>query len=179
MTSSRRTSAAGAAAMLLCAFVFANTAGSQAQEPEGNFGVGIPERLSAQVSGLSRAATRQRHSRRDAHSSRLRQGTVDIVHKHGGGGGHQSPVWRIQRQPERADAAPDLHRVARRPDRDRSRSRLCPIRWSDWSHFWPAGPSTLLTGLLPLNLPLGFTIDRVAVVPGAPVGHRSHWRQGR
>ena len=43
MTSSRRNLAAGAAAILLCAFVFANTAGSQAQEPEGNFGVGIPD----------------------------------------------------------------------------------------------------------------------------------------
>ena len=42
MTSPRFKLAAGAA-VLLCAFVFANTPGSQAQEPEGNYGVGIPE----------------------------------------------------------------------------------------------------------------------------------------
>ena len=35
--------AAGAAAVLLWVFAFANTSGSQAQEPEGNYGVGIPE----------------------------------------------------------------------------------------------------------------------------------------
>ena len=32
--------------------------------------------------------------------------------------------------------------------------------------FLATGPSALLTGLLPLNLPLGFTIDRVVVAPG-------------
>src|SRR6185436_8175580 len=42
MTSPRLKLVIGAV-VLLCAFVFANTPGSQAQEPEGNYGVGIPE----------------------------------------------------------------------------------------------------------------------------------------
>ena len=32
--------------------------------------------------------------------------------------------------------------------------------------FLATGPTALLTGVLPLNLPLGFTIDRVVVAPG-------------
>ncbi len=43
MTSSRRNLAVGGAAIFLCALGLANTAGSQAQEPEGNYGVGIPD----------------------------------------------------------------------------------------------------------------------------------------
>ena len=43
MRFSRGNLAVGGAAILLCAFVLTNTAGSQAQEPEGNFGVGIPD----------------------------------------------------------------------------------------------------------------------------------------
>ena len=43
MTSPRFNGAAGAtAALLFCVFVFANTPGSRAQEPDGNYGVGIP-----------------------------------------------------------------------------------------------------------------------------------------
>src|SRR5688572_18819969 len=44
MTSPRFRLAAGtAAALLVCVLVFASAPGSRAQEPEGNYGVGIPE----------------------------------------------------------------------------------------------------------------------------------------
>ena len=36
--------------------------------------------------------------------------------------------------------------------------------------FLATGPTALLTGVLPLNLPLGFTIDRVVVAPGLLLG---------
>ena len=119
MRFSRCNLAVGAAAILLCAFVLANTAGSQAQEPEGNFGVGIPDVFLPKY--LNYRARQLNSSTPDVMRIRLGyvKGLSTIVHRNGGGGGRQSPVWRIQRQPERADAAPDLHRVARRPGGER------------------------------------------------------------
>ena len=36
--------------------------------------------------------------------------------------------------------------------------------------FLAAGPTALLTGVLPVSLPLGLTIDRVVVAPGLLLG---------
>ena len=43
MTSRGFKLAAGTAALILCAFVLSSGPGSRAQEPDGHFGVGIPE----------------------------------------------------------------------------------------------------------------------------------------
>ena len=81
-------------------------------------------------------AARERHSRRDADSSRLCQGRVDILHVHGGRDGRQSPVRRIHRQPEQAGAAPDCT-VSGSSTGARATHLPCPIRYSVWRAFSP------------------------------------------
>jgi cytochrome c peroxidase len=163
MISSRRNIAAGAAAILLCTFVFTNTPGTQAQEPEGNFGVGIPDvflpkyltyrarqltggtpdvmriRL-GYVKGLSRSFTKMSGEV----AVNLSSGAFDIT-LNGLTPLQTYTVWLV----------------------DRAESDLIPLDTVfGLVTFLAAAPSTLLRGALPLSLPLGFTLDRVVVVPG-------------
>jgi len=152
--------AAGAAAVLLCLAALASTTG-QAQEPEGNYGIGIPDVFLPKylayrtqqlnggspdvmtvnlgyVKGLSRSFT----SMTGAAALNLESGTyrVDL---NGLTPATLYTVWLVDR--------PEIDL----PDTVFSLASVVPL-----------GSTALLTGLLPLNLPLGFAIDRVVVTPG-------------
>jgi cytochrome c peroxidase len=166
MTSPRFKLAAGAAAVLLCAFVFANTPGSQAQEPEGNYGIGIPEVFLPKY-----LAYREKQ---------LASGTPDVMRIHLGyvKGLSKSFISMV------GEAAINLESGAFEvslngltPSQtytvwlvDRTETEYVPP-WPDTVFglvtFLAVGPSALLTGVLPVNLPVGLTIDRVVVTPGA------------
>jgi cytochrome c peroxidase len=157
----------GAAVIFLCAFVFASTAGTGAQEPESNFGIGSPEvflpkyltyraqqlnnvnpdilriRL-GYVKGLSRSFVAMVGEM----AIDLESGGFEVSLKGLAPGGTYS-VWLVDRT-ESANTVPD------------TAFNLATIL--------ATAPSTLLTGVLDLNLPLGFTIDRVVVAPGAAWG---------
>jgi cytochrome c peroxidase len=169
MRFSRCNLAVGGAAILLCAFVLANTAGSQAQEPEGNFGVGIP---SVFLPKYFKYRAQQLNSGAP-HVMRIRLGYVK---------GLSTSFTRMV-----GEAAINLESGAFNV----SLSGLTPLQtYTVWLvdqaeidlvppvpdtvvglvTFLAAGPSRILTGVLPLTLPLGFTIDRVAVVPGGLPG---------
>src|SRR5436190_6813266 len=74
-----------------------------------------PGGVPSQVSRLSNGTGGERQARRHADQARVRQGIVAFLRLHGGRSGDQSRVRRLYRQPRRADAASDLHRVAREP----------------------------------------------------------------
>ena len=152
----------GAAAIFLCAFVYAGTGGSQTREPEGNYGIGNrgvflrkylayraqqlndnqPQVLRIRlgyVKGLSRSFT-----------AMVGEMAVDLesgayrVSLNGLTPGATYSVWLVDGS-ETAGVADAVVRLAT---------------------ILAARPSVLRTGVLGLNLPLGFTIDRVVVVPG-------------
>ena len=171
MTSSRRNLAVGAAAVV-CALVIANMAGSHAQEPEGNFGVGIPsvflpkylnyraQQLNSgtpdvmrvrlgYVKGLSTSFTKMVGEA----AINLQSGAFNVS-LNGLTPLQTYTVWLLDQTD--IDAVPPL-----------------PDTVVGLVTFLATGPSRLLTGLLPLNLPLGFTIDRVAVVARHPAGYRT------
>jgi cytochrome c peroxidase len=153
---------AGAVATLLCALTFASAPDTRAQEPDGNYGVGIPEvflpkylayrtaQLSSPtphvlriklgyVKGLSRSFT-----------SMVGEAAIDL------GSGATSvklsgltplqtyTVWLV----DRTESNPPVPDVV-----------------AGLFTFLATGPTALLSGLLP-QLPLGFTIDRLVVTPG-------------
>ncbi len=153
----------GAAAAFLCAFVFASGVGSQ--EPEGNFGVGVPEvfipkylayrnaQLAAPnphvmrvplgyVKGLSTNFTRMAgemtvNLETGAYTTSLTGLTPLTTYA----------VWLV----------------------DRSESGLIPPPpdlVSRLTTFLAVGPTALLSGNLGLGLPFGLTIDRIVVTPG-------------
>src|SRR6266850_5481320 len=163
MKSRRFDLAAGAAAILLCAAMLASSTG-QAQEPDGNYGIGIPDVFLPKylayrtqqlnsgspevmkvnlgyVKGLSRSFT----SMVGEMALNLQSGTYQVSLS-GLTTGTTYSVWLVDRQ-EEINGLPPLPDVA---------STLATIL--------ATGPSTLLTGVL-LNLPVGFTIDRVVVAP--------------
>jgi hypothetical protein len=154
---------AGAAAIFLCGFIFANTGGSLAQEPAGNYGIGIPDvflpkylRYRAQqlnsatphvmkirlgyVKGLSKSFT-----------SMVGQMDLDL----------QSGAYQVSLKGLTPGTTYSVWLV------DRAESELIPDTVFNLATFLPLGSSTLLTGVLGLNLPPGLTIDRVVVAPGA------------
>jgi cytochrome c peroxidase len=169
MTSSRRNLTAGAVAMLLCVFVITDTGGTRAQEPDGNFGVGIPSvflpkylRYRAQqlnsgtpdvlrirlgyVKGLSRSFTAMVGEA----AVNLQSGAFNVS-LNGLTPLQTYTVWLLDQT--------DIDTVPPVPD-----------TVVGLVTFLATGPTRLLTGLLPVSLPLGFTIDRVAVVPGTLPG---------
>ena len=153
---------AGAAAILLCALILASAPATRAQEPEGNYGVGIPEiflpkylayrtaQLSSStphviriklgyVKGLSRSFT-----------SMVGEAAMDLgsgatsVNLSGLTPFQTYTVWLV----DRTESDPPV-----------------PDTVAGLFTFLATGPTALLSGLLP-QLPLGFTIDRVVVTPG-------------
>jgi len=142
-----------------------NTTGSRAQEPEGNFGVGVP---SVFVPKYLRYRTQQ-----------LNSGTPDVMRiQLGYVKGLSTSFTKMV-----GEAAINLQSGAFNV----SLNGLTPLQtYTVWLldqaeidtvpplpdtvvglvTFLATGPTSLLTGLLPVSLPPGFTIDRVAVVPG-------------
>jgi cytochrome c peroxidase len=151
--------------MLVCVFVLTDPGGTRAQEPEGNFGVGIPKvflprylNFRAQhlnggtpnvmrirlghVKGLSTSFTKMVGEA----AINLQSGAFDVS-LNGLTPLQTYTVWLLDQA--EIDAVPPV-----------------PDTVAGLVTFLATGPTRLLTGLLPLNLPLGFTIDRVVVVPG-------------
>jgi cytochrome c peroxidase len=162
MKSPRFTYVAGAAAIFLSALIVMSAPATLAQEPEGNYGVGIPQVFlpkylayrTAQlasgtpnvmriklgyVKGLSRSFTAMVGEA----AINLGSGATN-VNLSGLTPFQTYTVWLVDRT-ESDPPVPDI--VA------------------GLFTFLATGPTALLTGLLP-QLPLGFTIDRVVVTPG-------------
>lgn len=160
---------AAGAAILFCAFVFANTAGSQAQEPEGDYGVGIPDVFLPKY--LAYRAEQLVNGNPDVmrirlgHVRGLSKSFIDMVGEmaidlesgaysvslNGLTPGVTYSVWLVDRT--------ELDGVPPPPD---TVFRLATVL--------AVGPLAILTGQLPLVLPLDFTIDRVVVAPGSVWG---------
>ena len=154
----------GAAAIYLCASVFATTVGSQ--EPEGNFGVGIPDVFmpkylayrSAQLADPNPHVMRVRLGYVKGLSTNFTQMTGEMAVNLQTGAYTTTlsgltplttyAVWLV----------------------DRSESELIPPTPDTLFRlitFVAIGPTALLSGNLGLlGLPLGLTIDRVVVTPG-------------
>ena len=163
MTSRTCRLASGAAALLLAyAFVIGGAPTSQAQEPEGNFGVGIPQTFVPKylnfrarqladpqpdvmrirlghVKGLSRSFTRMVGEMavdlRTGRSAVTLSGLTPLT---------TYSVWLVDGAS--TDLLGDL-----------------PIRLTT---LLATGPTAILNGILLPILPLGFTIDRIIVAPG-------------
>ena len=132
MTSPGFKLAAGAAAVLLCVFAFANTPGSQAQEPEGNYGVGIPEvflpkylafrdaQLASATPDVMRIPLGYVKGLSTSFVGMTGEATVNL----------QTGAFSVSLNGLTPLTA--LHRVARRPERRPSSSRLCQTCCSDW-----------------------------------------------
>jgi cytochrome c peroxidase len=169
MTSSRRKLAAGASAIVLCAFVFTNTPGSQAQEPEGNFGVGIPAVFLPKY--LTYRALQLNGS--TPHVMRIRLGNVKGISR-----SFTAMAGEMAINLESGAFNVSLNGLTPLQTYtvslvDGTESDLDPLDTVvGLVTFLAVGPSTLLSGVLPLDLPPGFTIDRVVVVPGVLPGAR-------
>jgi len=154
----------GAAAIFLCASVFATSVGSQ--EPEGNFGVGIPDVFmpkylayrSAQLADPNPNVMRVRLGYVKGLSTNFTKMTGEMAVNLQTGAYTTTlsgltplttyAVWLVDRS--ESDLIPPT------PD---TLFRLLT--------FVAAGPTALLSGNLGLlGLPLGLTIDRVVVTPG-------------
>ena len=124
--------AAGAAAVLLCVFAFANTPGSQAQEPDGNYGVGIPEvflpKYLAYRDAQLASGTPDVMRIRLGYVKGLSTSFVDMT----GEATVNLAVRRIPGQPERADAAHDSTPCGSSTERRASSCHLCQTRCSAW-----------------------------------------------
>jgi hypothetical protein len=169
MTAARLKLATEAALILFCAFVFAHTAGSQAQEPEGNYGVGIPDvfvpkyltyRAEQLVSatpdvmrirlGYVKGLSKSFISMVGEMAVNLQSGSYRVT-LNGLTPGAIYSVWLVH-QPA-VDTVPPL------PDTVFNLATILAV-----------GPSGLLTGQLPATLPLGFAIGRVVIAPGTVWG---------
>jgi len=169
MMSRRVMHAISTAIILLFVFVVVSIVSSRAQEPQGNYGVGIPDvfvpkylryrtaQLASStpdvlriplgnVKGLSTTFTRMAgemaiNLQTGAYTTSLNGLTPLTTYA----------VWLVDRT--ETDFIPPT------PD---ALFRL--------TTFLAGGPTALLTGSLALSLPLGFTIDRVVVTPGVVFG---------
>ena len=166
MTPSQRSLAAGVLGIVVYALAFTHATGSHAQEPEGNYGVGIPDVFLPKylayrtqqlnsgapdvlkinlgyVKGLSKSfvsmvGTANLNLQSGAFSVSL-SGLTPL---------QTYTVWLVDRT--ESEAIPPL-----------------PDTVFGLVTFLAVGPTALLNGLLPLpNLPLGLTIDRVVVSTG-------------
>jgi hypothetical protein len=160
--SRQRKLAGGAAAIFLCGFMFASTGGSLAQEPEGNYGIGIPDVFlpkyltyrAQQLNGGSPHVMRIRlgyvKGLSKSFTSMVGQMALDL----------QSGAYQVSLNGLTPGTTYSVWLV------DRAESELIPDTVFNLATFLPLGSSTLLTGVLGLNLPAGLTIDRVVVAPG-------------
>jgi cytochrome c peroxidase len=167
MTSSVFKLAAAAAAVLLWVFSFANTTGSHAQEPEGNYGVGIPEVFlpkylayrEAQLASSTPDVMRIRLGYVKGLSTsfvnmtgeaavNLQTGTFSVSLT----GLTPLTVYTVSL----VDGATGLLSVT---------DTLFGL-----VTFVAVGPTALLSGALPVGLPFGFTIDRVVVASSGVLG---------
>ena len=164
MTSFRRNLAVAATAVV-CALVIANMAGSHAQEPEGNFGVGIPsvfvpkylnyraQQLNSSTPDVMRVRLGYVKGLSTTFTKMVGEAAINLqsgafnVSLNGLTPFQTYTVWLLDQTDIDADPA-------------------LPDTVVGLVTFLATGPSKLLTGLLPVNLPLDFTIDRVTVVPG-------------
>ena len=164
MTSSRRNLAVGGAAIFLCALVLANTAGSQAQEPEGNYGVGIPDVFVPKY--LAYRAQQLKSSTPQV--MRIRLGYVKGLSRsftamagevavNLGSGSFNVSLNGLT--PQQTYSVWLVDRPARDPALSDTVFGLVT--------FVASGASTVLKSTAPLSLPAGFTIDRAVVVPGS------------
>jgi cytochrome c peroxidase len=161
MTSSRFRLAA-AAIVLLGVFALAHTTGSRAQEPDGNYGIGIPEvflpkylawrqgQLASGTPDVMRIRLGYVKGLSTSFTSMVGEATVNLesgafqVSLNGLTPLQTYTVWLVDRQ--EFDWLPDLV--------------------FGLVTFVAVGSSALLTGVLPNSLPGGLTIDRVVVAPG-------------
>jgi cytochrome c peroxidase len=158
---------AGAAAILLCALILASAPATRAQEPEGNYGIGIPEVFlpkylayrTAQLSsgtphvmrvklGYVKGLSRSFNKMVGEAAINLASGATS-VNLSGLTPFQTYTVWLV----DRSESEPPL-----------------PDTVAGLFTFLATGPTALLSGLLP-QLPLGFTIDRVVVTPGTLPGN--------
>jgi cytochrome c peroxidase len=151
-----------ATAILLCAVVLASTPGTRAQESEGNYGVGIPEvflpKYLAYRSGQLASGTPDVMRIKLGYVKGLSRSFVSMVGEAAinlGSGAYTvnlkglTPlttytVWLV----DESETDPALDTVA------------------GLVTFLAGGTTAVLTGTIPLTLPLGLTIDRVVVTPG-------------
>jgi cytochrome c peroxidase len=173
MASSQLRFVGGTPAIVLCGFLFlfafllASTVGSRAQEPEDNYGIGIPDVFLSKylnyraqqfnsnnsavlrirlgyVKGLSRSFTTMRGEM----TVDLESGAFEIGLR-GLTPGETYGVWLV----------------------DRTESDgIVPDTAFGLTTILAVEPSTVVTGVLGVNLPLGFTIDRIVVAPGVAWG---------
>jgi cytochrome c peroxidase len=168
MTSSRFTLAAGAI-LFIGVFALANTPGSHAQEPDGNYGIGIPDVFLPKY-----LAYRQRQLASSTPDvMRVRLGYVKGLSRSftsmvgEAGINLESGAFEVSL----SGLTPLQTYTVWLVDRSESDSVLpLPDVVFGLVTFVAAGPSALLTGVLPSNLPGGLTIDRVVVAPGVSWG---------
>ena len=159
---SPRVLTAGAVAIVLCALVLGSTSGSQAQEPEGNYGVGVPSVFLPKY--LAYRAGQLAGGAPDL--MRIRLGYVK-----GASTSFTSMVGEMAVNLQSGAFTANLSKLA--PFQtysvwlvDRSESEGVPDAVFGLASFLATGTSAVVTGVLGLNEPLGFTIDRVVVAPG-------------
>ena len=157
--------AAGTAAVLLWVFAFANTTGSQAQEPEGNYGVGIPEvflpKYLAYRNAQLTSSTPDVMRIRLGYVKGLSTSFVDMVGE--AAVNLQSGAFSVSLKGLTPLQVYTVWLV------DGTETELLPPLPDTvfgLATFLALGSTTLLNGVLPVNLPFGFTIDRVVVAPG-------------
>src|SRR5438874_590708 len=157
----RVTWSAGGIATLLCALVFATTP-TRAQEFEGNYGVGIPDvflpkylafrtgQLASGSPDVMRIKLGYFKGLSRSFVAMVGEAAIDLgagaftVNLTGLAPFQTYTVWLV----DQTESDPPLDTVA------------------GLVTFLATGTTALLNGTLPVNLPVGFTIDRVVVTPG-------------
>jgi hypothetical protein len=164
MTTSRVKLVAGAA-VIICALVFANAPGGMAQEPEGNYGVGIPEvflpRYLSYRAGQLASGSPDVMRIKLGHVKGLSKTFVGMVGEMAVN--LESGAFQVSLNGLTSGLTYSLWLV------DRTESDLIPPSPDSvfrLATFLALGPTRLLTGQLGLILPFDFTIDRVVVKPG-------------
>jgi hypothetical protein len=164
MKSPRFTYVAGAAAILLCGLILASARATRAQEPEGNYGVGIPEvflpkylayrtaQLSSPTPNVMRVKLGYVKGLSRSFTSMVGEAAINLTS--GATSVTLSGLTPLQ-----------TYTVSLV---DRSEGELPDIVAGLFT-FLATGPTAILTGLLP-PLPLDFTIDRIVVTPGLLLG---------
>jgi cytochrome c peroxidase len=155
-----------AGAVLLWVFAFANTSGSQAQEPEGNYGVGIPEVFVPKY--LAYRGAQLASSTPDV--MRIRLGYVkglstSFVDMTGEAAVNlESGAFSVNLK----GLTPlQVYTVWLVDGTETALLPPLPDAVFGLATFLALGSTTLVSGLIPVNLPIGFTIDRVVVAPGS------------
>jgi cytochrome c peroxidase len=157
--------AAASAAIFVWVCAFAPSSGSQAQEPEGNYGVGIPEvflpkylafrdaQLASAAPDVMRIRLGYVKGLSTSFVNMVGEASVDLesgafnISLSGLTPLQLYTVWLIDR--------PETELVPPLPD-----------TVVGLVSFLATLPTALLNGLIPISLPPGFTIDRVVVTPG-------------